>query len=365
MQTVGIIAEYNPFHNGHLYQIEKVKRLYPDSLIIVILNGYFLERGELSILTKEDKVKFCLEYGVDLVVELPCLFGTQAADIFAEKAILLLNELKAEKLVFGSESNNINKLKEIAKKQLDEDLDEKIKIYLKKGYNYPTALKKAVNIDFDYNNPNDLLGISYIKAILRNNLNIEPISIQRTNNYHDISSNDNMVSASNIRNRLYNNEDITKFIPYSDASFHLNDYFNYLKYAILINDLTKILSVDEGLDNLLKKYILEVRSIKELISKLKSKRYTYNRLQRMLVHILLNVLKEDSNLSLEYIKILGFNKKGRSYLNKVKKDFSIPLYNNKLFSKVKDYELKASLIYDLINHTNTYNFELKNKPLIK
>ncbi|MBQ9834318.1 MAG: nucleotidyltransferase [Bacilli bacterium] len=365
MQIIGIIAEYNPFHNGHLYQIEEVKRLYPDSLIIVVLNGYFLERGELSVLTKEDKVKLCLEYGVDLVVELPSLFGTQAADIFAEKAILLLNELKVEKLVFGSETNNINKLKEIAKKQLEENLDDKIKIYLKNGYNYPTALKKALNIDFDYNNPNDLLGISYIKAILKNNLDIEPTSIQRTNNYHDISSNDNIVSASNIRNRLYNNEDIYKFIPYKDINFYLNDYFSYLKYAILNNDLTKILSVDEGLDNLLKKYILAVSSVKELINKLKSKRYTYNRLQRMLVHILLNILKEDSNLSLEYIKILGFNKKGRSYLNKVKKDFSIPLYNNKLVSKVKDYELKASLIYDLINHTDTYNFELKNKPLIK
>lgn len=365
MTTIGIIAEYNPFHNGHLYQIEQVKKLYPDSLIIVILNGYFLQRGELSVLTKEDKVKLCLEYNIDLVVELPCLFGVQSADIFAQKAILLLNELKVDKLVFGSESNNLIKLKRIAKKQLEKDFDYKVRTYLKKGYNYPTALKKALNIDFDYNNPNDLLGISYLKAILKSQFNIEAITIQRTNNYHDISNNDSIVSASNIRNRLSNKENITKFIPYKEADFYLNDYFYFLKYAILNNDLTKILSVDEGLENLLLKYILEVNSPQELLNKLKSKRYTYNRLQRMLIHILLNILKEDSTLSLEYIKILGFNKKGRTYLNKIKKDFNIPLYNNKLVSKVKDYELKASLIYDLINHTNTYNFELKNKPLIK
>ena len=114
MKVIGIIAEYNPFHNGHLYQINKVKELYPDSLIICVLNGYFMQRGEMSVLTKEDKVKIALEHGIDIVVELPFVYGTQAGDIFGYQAIKLLNELKIDILCFGSESNDRELLEEIA-----------------------------------------------------------------------------------------------------------------------------------------------------------------------------------------------------------------------------------------------------------
>ena len=217
MEVIGIIAEYNPFHNGHLYQINKIKELYPEAIIVVVLNGYFLQRGEISILTKEEKTKLSLEYGVNLVIELPFVFGCQAADIFADTSIRLLNELKINKLIFGSESNNIHKLEQIAKRQIESDLD--IKKHLDKGLNYPTALKKALNIEFDYNNPNDLLGISYIKSIIKNKFNIKYESIQRTNDYHDIKSNNNIVSASNIRAKLKVNEDISRFVP-----FNVNDY---------------------------------------------------------------------------------------------------------------------------------------------
>ena len=367
MEVIGIIAEYNPFHNGHLYQIKKVKELYPESIIVVILNGYFLQRGEISILSKEEKSKLSLEYGVNLVIELPFVFGTQAADIFADTSIRLLNELKVNKLVFGSESDNIKLLEKIAKKQIEEDLN--VKKYLDKGMNYPTALKKALNINFDYNSPNDLLGISYIKSIIKNKFNIKYESIKRTNDYHDIKSDNDIVSASNIRNKLKNNEDVSKFIPFniSEYNFKINNLvFNYLKYEIITNNkLDKVLSVDEGLDNKLKKEIRNVHSLDELIVKVKSKRYTYNRINRMFIHILINLLKEDAKIQLDYIKILGFDEKGKKYLNKIKKDISLPIYSNSFESKIKDYELKVSLIYDLLNNTNTYEYEIKNKPLIK
>ena len=366
MEIIGVIAEYNPFHNGHLYQINKTRELYPDSIIIVVLNGYFLQRGEMSILSKEEKTKLALDYGVNIVIELPFVFGCQAADTFADTAIKLLHELKITKLIFGSESDNINTLEQIARKQINSQLD--VKKYLDEGMNYPTALKKALNIEFDYNSPNDLLGISYIKSILKNKFNIKYESIKRTNDYHDIKSNEDIVSASNIRIKLKNKEDISKYIPFNvnKYNFKNNDIFNYLKYEIITNkNLDKILSVDEGLDFKLKKEIVKTNSCEELIKKIKSKRYTYNRINRMFIHILVNLLKEDAKLPLDYIKILGFDEKGKKYLNKIKKDISLPVYSNSFESKIKDYELKVSLIYDLLNNTNTYEYEIKNKPLIK
>ena len=118
MKIIGMIAEYNPFHNGHIYHINEIKKKYPDSLLILILNGYFLERGEISVLSKEDKTKLALENKVDIVVELPALFGTQSADTFAEKSLFLLNALKVEILIFGSESNNKEMLWKLASEQV-------------------------------------------------------------------------------------------------------------------------------------------------------------------------------------------------------------------------------------------------------
>ena len=362
MDIIGIIAEYNPFHNGHLYQINEIKKKYPDSIIIAIIDGYFNQRGETSIITKEDKVSDALANNVDLVVELPVLFATQSADTFANAAIKILNELKITKLCFGSESNNLDILNKIADKQLDNDFNSLVKDYLDKGVNYPTALKKALDIDFDYNNPNDLLAISYLKSIKKNNYNIEPISIKRTNEYHDLEKNDGIISASNIRNKIIKQNDVSSFVPIVNE-YHYNDYLKYIKLAILNNNLKDILDVDEGLDNKLLSEINKSSTLDELILNVKSKRYTYNKINRMLTHILLGVRKYDANIDPEYLKVLGFNSKGKEYLNSIKKGINIPLYSNKIKSKVKDYELKSSIIYDLINDTDTYQYEIKNKPI--
>ena len=366
METIGIICEYNPFHNGHLYHINKIKELYPDSLIILVLNGYFLERGEISILSKEAKTKIALANNIDIVLELPVIFGTQSADTFAKYSLKILNNFNVNKIIFGSESNNIDLIKEIANKQLNKDFDEKIKIYLDKGINYPTALAKALNINFDFT-PNDLLGISYVKAIIKNNYNIEPICIKRTSDYHDKISNDYIVSATNIREKIKNNEDISKYIPINIKDFinniNYNNYFKLLKYKINTDlYLNNYLDVDEGIEYRLKEFINKSNNIEEFITNIKTKRYTYNKINRMFIHILINFLKQD-NTQLEYIKILGFNKKGKKYLNKIKDNLKISTNVNKDSIQYK-YEIKASIIYDLINNTNTYQYELKNKPII-
>ena len=260
MEKIGIIAEYNPFHNGHIYHIDTIKNLYPDSLIILVLNGYFLERGEISILTKEDKVKIALDHNVDLVVELPFVFGTQSADTFAEVSIKILEELKCDYIICGSESSDLIHISKIAKKQLnDKAYNNEVKSYLKEGLNYPTALAKALNLKFDFL-PNDLLAISYQKAILQNNYNIKLKLIKRTSDYHDLSSNDKIISASNIRNKLKNNIAITPFLPKTSYQKIINvdndNYFKLLKYKIINTpDLGIYLDVDEGIEYRIKKYI--------------------------------------------------------------------------------------------------------------
>ncbi len=368
MDIIGIICEYNPFHNGHKYHIDKIKELYPNSLIVLVLNGYFLQRGEVSILNKEDKTKISLENNIDLVVEHPFVFASNSADIFAESAITILNHLGVNKIIFGSETNDIDLLKNIAKLQLEDNFNEKVKENLKTGINYPTALNKSLGIDF--NSPNDLLGVSYIKAIIQNKYNIEPIAIQRTNNYHDTTSNDTIISASNIREKLNNNLNVQKYTDYQHLIQNTNEelLFNLLKYKINTErNLNRFLSVDEGIEYKLIKEINKVSSIDQLITKVKSKRYTYNRIRRMLIHILIGLTKEDKEIvEIDYVKILGFNKKGQKHLKKVNKESNI-LISRKVSEDnlIQQYELRASLIYDLLTNNNTYEFEYNNKPIIK
>ena len=366
MEVIGIICEYNPFHNGHLYHLKKIKKLYPNSLIILVLNGYFLERGEISILSKEAKVKIALAHNIDIILELPVIYGTQSADTFADISLKILNNFHVNKIIFGSESNDIEKIKEIANNQLDEEYNALVKEYLDNGLNYPTALAKALNINFNFL-PNDLLGISYTKAIIKNNYNIEPITIKRTNDYHDTTSNNSIVSASNIREKIKNNEDISKYIPINIKDFinntNYDNYFRLLKYKINTdNDLNEYLDVDEGIEYRLLEYINKSKNIDEFINNIKTKRYTYNKLNRMFIHILLSFLKTD-NVDIEYIRILGFNSNGKKYLNSIKENLEISTNINKDSIQYK-YELKASIIYDLINNTNTYEFEQRNKPII-
>ncbi len=369
MKIVGIICEYNPFHNGHLYHLEKIKEMFPNSLIVLVLNGYFLERGEVSIISKKNKTELALEAGVDLVLELPFVFGSQSADIFAEASLKILNEVKCEYLVFGSESNDLDTLQKLANYQITEEKEynKKVQNYLDMGINYPTSLAKALDIDFNFK-PNDLLGISYLKAIQNNHYKIIPLTIKRTNDYLDTTLDEKIVSASNIREKIKNQKDIAKYVPQSTLAkienVSLEDYFPYLKYKIMTDDNLDIyVDVTEGIDNRLKKVILTCHSIEELINKTKSKRYTYNKIRRMLIHILVGLKKEDiKNLNLEYIKVLGFTKKGQQYLNKIKKEVNIPFTPLKN-SLTYTLELKCASLYDLQSKNANVKFETSHKPL--
>ena len=376
-KIIGIIGEYNPIHLGHIYQINEIKKKYPKSLIILITNTSFTERGDVSILNKWDKTKISLENNIDLVVELPFPYATQSADIFANGALKILNYLKINILAFGSESNEIDKLSNIAKTQLvNKDYQKKVKDYLKTGINYPTALSKALEdiLGYTISEPNDLLGISYIKEIIRNNYPIIPITIKRIGSYHETETTTNIASASLIRKKIQENQSISQYIPnntekYLYKNLTLENYFPYLKYKIISEkDLSIYQTVDEGIENRLKKEILNTNSWQELIEKVKTKRYTYNKINRMLVHILTSFTKEEAKqIKIDYIKILGFNTFGRNYLNQLKKEIEIPIITSyqRNFSQTLDLEHRASSIYYLpINQKLILN-EYNKRPIIK
>ena len=376
MKSIGIICEYNPFHNGHLYHIETIKKNFKDYLIVLVLSPSFTERGEISIINKWDKTKIALAAGVDLIVELPFPFATQSADIFAKGAIEILESLNCEYVVFGSESNDIQRLNQLAEIQLTNiEYNKLVNNYLQDGINYPTALSKALTkiSKIDIKDPNDLLGLSYVKQIKKNNFKIKPLTIKRTSNYHDLDTTSNIVSASAIRNILKENKDVKKFVPdyvpqYINKTNYNERLFQILKYKIISdNNLSCYQTVDEGIENRIMKFIHQSNSIDELISNIKTKRYTYNKISRMLVHILCSFTKDlaEEMTNIEYIRVLGFNKQGQNYLKSIKNQCEIPIITNcrGINNKMLMLEHKISDIYNLITDNN-FKDHLE-KPIIK
>ena len=374
--NVGIICEYNPFHYGHLYHLRKIKEMYPNSNIILVLSGWICERGDLSLIDKFKKTEIALEYGVDLIVELPYKF-IQSADIFAMGAIKILNELKCDILVFGSESNDISKLTELANVEINnKEFDKLVKKYIDE-VNYPTAISKALKdiIGYTIDTPNDLLGISYIKEIIKNKYNITPVTIKRNSNYNSKEIEGRITSATSIRELLKKNKSIKKYVPkeslkyLSDVIF-LDDYFDYLKYKIIsTDDLTIFKGVDNNIQNRIKKYINNVNSLDELLDVVKTKKYTYNRIKRIFCFILLSITKEDtSSLNLDYIRVLGFNKKGKDILNKIKKDINIKIltnYDDKYLNKDLTINNILSLNKKIKDKKEFIEKEFKEKPIMK
>ena len=364
MEIVGIICEYNPFHNGHLYHINKIKEMFSNPLIILVMSSHYTQRGDLSILNKWDKTEIALNNGIDLVIELPFEFSTQGSDIFAKGAIEILKALHTEYLVFGSESNDIVKLNNLASIQNTVEYNYEVSKLMKHGISYPRAMSRALNHlhGEEVDTPNDILGLCYIREIKKQNAKITPLTIKRTNDFNSKKIDGNIISATLIRKNI-DKIDVSKYVPKNALrTYYDTNIFNYLKYKILSsNDLSIYLDVDEGIENKIINEINKSHTLDELIMNLKSKRYTYNKLSRMLIHILTGYTKEENNKRkhINYLRVLGFNKKGRSYLHDIKKNISLPIYTN--FNKELELELKVTKIYSLIvNDESLIKKEIKN-----
>lgn len=344
MKTVGIVAEYNPFHKGHKYLIEQAKAKTGASRVVVVMSGNSVQRGDFAIVDKFARAKEAVLNGADMVVELPFCFCSQSAEHFAKGAVYILNAIGIDYLCFGSESDNIELIKNTAKIIVTNE--DKIKKEISKISNENIAKRrqKALEnivldkIDFDaLNSSNDLLGIEYVKAIYGFGYDIEPISVQRQGNrYHDKGMGKVFSSATSIRNALTEGifqGEVVRATTADMACYLINNrhninsfdkYFDELK-AIIIReeDLKEIFEVKEGIENLIKKSILNTSNLDNLIFSVKSKRYTYTRIRRILLNILIGLKKDDMAEILKfedriYTRVLAFNNNGRKVLKEIK-----------------------------------------------
>ncbi len=342
MNISGIIVEYNPFHNGHIYHINKTKELTNPDLLIAISSGNFTQRGEISIINKFEKTKAALNHGVDLVVELPYIYTLQNASIFGSKSVELLNKLHINNLVFGSETNNLEELKDFASYNIQIDY---LKEIMDKGNSFPKAYGLLAGDLY----PNDILGISYLRAL--ENTDIKPFLIQRTNSYHSEELS-NIASAKAIRLAIKENKNYGIATPLKIEKPLFNaDLYPYLQRLLLTQDksyLKEIFLVSEGIENLLISNAYKYDNYNDFINASVSRRYTKARIQRICIHIINQISKQEVyNLQpLDYIRVLGFNNKGREYLRSLKDDeIKIVTQFKNIPTSYKQIEWKVANIY--------------------
>ena len=410
MNLVGLIVEYNPFHNGHLYHLKKSIESTGATHSIAIMSGNFLQRGEPALFDKYTRAEIAVKNGVDLVIELPTMFACQSAELFSYGAITTLNSLNCvNSICFGSEEGNINILYEIAKILVNEpdEFKNSLKTYLDDGLLYPTARSLAL---FDYiskysllndiskekllsilNSSNNILGLEYIKSLLKLNSNIKPFTISRIeSSYNSEEITSNICSATAIRKSLKENNSLNilsnvvpkptyikienkienKFSPMFD-----DNYFDFIKSIVIrdISELDKYFEVNEGIENKIYQNIFTASNLSDLHQSIKSKRYTLTKIKRTLNNILLGINKEDMNnikniTKVPYIRVLAFNDKGREILKNIKNNSDINIINK--FSNVSfsmdDYIFKTLINYD-IKASNLYNivYYMNNPDLLK
>ncbi|MGM0873547.1 MAG: nucleotidyltransferase [Bacillota bacterium] len=381
MNALGLVVEYNPFHNGHFYHLtESIKETNAD-IVIAVMSGNFLQRGEPAIVSKWERTKMALHSGVDLIVELPYAFATQKAETFANGAVSILEALHCKSLCFGSELGEISPFLHANEFLLTskQQYDELIKRHIKTGVSYPTALTLAFqeltdgHEILDLSLPNNILGFHYVKAIYQQQAQMKPYTIKRTSaGYHEQDFvSPTIASATSIRKALFSNKGtITHYVPkvtlqimneYLEKNGLLHrweNYFHLLKYTIMTmskDDLHDIYEVEEGLEHRMINNILDAHSFQDFMERIKTKRYTWTRLQRLCTHILTKTTKQqmssiNHNQTSPYIRLLGMSSKGQSYLSKMKKQIELPIISklSNFQHPLLDADIKAANTYNLI-----------------
>jgi predicted nucleotidyltransferase len=380
MSVLGIIAEYNPFHNGHLYHLQKAQSITQAETTIVVMSGQFVQRGEPALIDKWKRAELALKHGVDLVIELPTAYAIQSAELFAYGAVSILEQLRATSLVFGSESSDISKLGQIATLLYDESsaFSKSVKNNLDTGVAYPRALALAIEQQLPASigataKSNDILGIQYLLAIKRLNSEITAIPIERilTQYTDQIITNEQIASATAIRNSILNENNLNKLKTHlPDLTFwsladslqkgQINSWQNYYKSVQILlhsyssEQLSGIHGMEESLENRLKAAAQIATNFNQLVELSISKRYTNPRIKRTLLNLLLNLTKElyqqiDLQAGAPYLRVLGFNQNGQNYLNKIKKEITVPVITKipRDRALMLDFDLAASSIYNL------------------
>ncbi|MEB9609693.1 nucleotidyltransferase [Bacillus cereus] len=366
--------------------MQQTKKLTQSDIIIAVMSGPFLQRGEPALISKWYRTKMALANGVDLVVELPYVFATQKAETFANGAISILNALRVSEICFGSEDGQIENFYNTIsiQKNEEETFNCLVKQFMDAGNSYAKATSDAFSHiltsekNIDMSQPNNILGFQYMKAILSQNSSIQAQTIKRfASHYHDETFNDqHIASATSIRKQLFSEEGsfttIEPFLPQATTSLLANykqnygilhnweQYFSFFKYRLMTmspGDLRHIYEIEEGLEHRILSKIQNSSSFYSFMEALKTKRYTWTRLQRACTHILTNTTKEairSANIEQHapYIRLLGMSQKGQTYLSKNKKKIELPiLTHTKTFDHAAlDIEKKANSVYFSIMH---------------
>jgi len=349
--VLGVIAEYNPFHNGHLYHLTKSKKDTNSEFVIAVMGGNFTQRGSTSLVDKWSKAEMAINNGVDLVIELPTLYATSSAENFADGAIKILNSLKVVDFVsFGTETPNLAALDHLAEILYNEPKEYKalLSIELDKGLSFPKARENALmmylndqkNVKRILASPNNILAIEYLKALKRQKSRIQPHVIGRfESDYNSKKFNSNIASSTAIRNIIKNNgfNFLPKLMPQSSlailvknikmghaipdlSTFEKEIMYNLRKMSI--NEIRELPDVSEGLEYKIKEAASSCNTAIEFLNIIKSKRYTSSRIQRIMLYSLLGITKKDMEVSKRtnpYIRVLGFNNNGKYLLSQISK----------------------------------------------
>ncbi len=377
-----VIAEYNPFHNGHKYNIDQIKSLSGCDNLAVIMSGNFTQRGDIALLDKYARATHAVKAGADIVVELPTVYATANAEIFALGGAKVFNQLNATTLCFGAEKANSEDFLSTAKLTLKESKEFKnsLKKHLKSGYKFAKAKTMAfcevcgVNEEM-LSCPNNILGVEYTKALLKLCPNASILPILRVGSgYNDNSLKDNFSSASAIRYAIETGEDISTNLPdfvLKDLPKTLPNASKMIMLSVMqksIKELGNLPDCSEGLENRIYKLARESNSVKELLEKTLCKRYTKTRLQRILICSLLGIDKNLINLAKKatpYIKVLAIKKEKLGLLSELSKSATLITRSGdeqKLNKKQKilfEKDIYASEVYSLISNTTQKPFEMK------
>ena len=387
-KVLGIVAEYNPFHNGHLYHIAKSKEETGAEYVVCIISGNFVQRGNTSIINKWAKAKMALANGADLVIELPTIYSVSSAENFAEGAIKILNSLKiVDTISFGMEAKDIAILNNIANVLYNEP-KEYVNILsheLKKGSSYPKArenalmmylndIKKYANV---LSGSNNILAIEYLKALKKTKSHMIPVGIKRQKVlYNDENMVDEFASATAIRKMLMTREfdDIRKAVPKTSyrilgeelkAGHYVIDLSKFEKEILYtlrkmaIEEIAELPDVSEGLDTSIKNAANSCNTLEDLINIVKTKRFTQTRIQRILIYALLGIDKKQMATSKKiepYVRVLGFNNKGKNLVSEIARlnpKINIVTSVKKYMDTVTNKNLKEMLQKDILA-TNIY-----------
>ncbi len=352
MKTVGLITEYNPFHNGHLHHLQESVRLTDAEASVAVMSGHFLQRGEPSLVDKWVRTEMALVAGVDLVFELPLPFACNSAPFFAQGAVQSLVGLGVvDALCFGSEAGSLDDLQTAARllNRCADEIEQKTTALLREGVNYPTARAKvlqplAPELPADLlGSPNNILGLEYLRALERVGSDIEPCTIKRLGpGYHDVATCGQIASATGVRQMQAAGESVQNFLPETcwqtfDAALKSGQQldwpklFNLLLSRLLLDptNLNDLYQVEHGLSNRLTEAAQTARDYANLAAAVKSRHWTLTRIQRILAYVLLQVTRIEMEAFLEagplYLRLLGLSDTGQQCLAEARTKRTLPI----------------------------------------